>query len=111
MKRRELMKFVHNFRRGILNGCQSHRMCFAVCAPLQTLLSMAGVETELVEVDFMNAAADEAAVPMNHVYLRLADGTIIDPTADQFSSDVVKFPKVYIGPLPLQYQDWMREPK
>lgn len=101
MTKCELRRFVTAFRVGILDGRRSDRMCFAVCAPLQSLLSVCGVETELVEADF-----DQNGL-CNHVWLRLSDGTIIDPTADQFSTPEQKRPKVYIGPLPAQYAEWM----
>lgn len=89
MSDRQLRKFVAGFRRGILAGQPSAFMCFAVCAPLQTLLSLAGVHTELTEANFLD---------INHVWLTLPDGRIIDPTADQFGLE-----PVYIGPLPLLY--------
>jgi hypothetical protein len=101
MTRRELRRFVTEFRAGILNGRPSDRMCFAVCAPLQSVLAICGVETDLVEADF------DMWRPTNHVWLQCADGMIIDPTADQFSSPSRRFPKVYIGPLPAQYRAWM----
>ena len=64
-------------------------MCLAVCAPLQGFLSLAGIDTTIVEAHFAET---------NHVWLQLPDGRILDPTADQFGLDVV-----YIGPLPLSY--------
>ena len=34
---------------------------------------------------------------MNHIWIRLADGRVLDPTADQFGD----YPPVYLGdPLP-----------
>lgn len=67
-------------------------MCMVVAAPLQGLLSaLYGVETELVEVEFET---------INHVYLRLPDGRILDPTADQFPG----MPDVYLGPWPEVYE-------
>jgi hypothetical protein len=65
-------------------------MCFAVCAPLQPLLYLAGVESELVEVSFAE---------VNHCFLRLSDGRILDPTADQFGLE-----PVYLGAMPLKYE-------
>jgi hypothetical protein len=64
-------------------------MCFAVSAALQGYLSSCGVETELVEADFGHT---------NHFWLRLPDGRILDPTADQFGLS-----PVYLGKLPTKY--------
>jgi hypothetical protein len=90
MSDKQLTKFAREFRFGVLSGRRPHGMCFAVCAPLQTLLELAGVETELVEGDVGE---------WNHVWLRLHDGRILDPTADQFG-----LAAVYLGALPPNYQ-------
>lgn len=90
MSERELRRVVTEFRDGILCGRPSEGMCFAVCAALQGYLDMFGLDTEMVEANFAE---------INHVWLRLPDGRIIDPTADQFG-----LPPVYIGPLPLVYE-------
>lgn len=90
MTDRQLKRFAREFRCGILNGQSPDRMCFAVCAPLQTLLDIAGIETEMVEAHFSE---------INHVWLRLKDGRILDPTADQFGLEAI-----YLGPLPLIYE-------
>lgn len=65
-------------------------MCFAVSAPLQGLLSAHGIETSLESVDF---------IEINHTFLRLPDGRILDATADQFGLE-----PVYLGPMPDEYQ-------
>ncbi|MBV7542230.1 hypothetical protein KW835_14115 [Acidovorax sp. sic0104] len=49
-----------------------------------------GVEAVLVESDL-----DEC----NHIFLKLLDGEILDPTADQFNEGSrVQLPEVYLGP-------------
>jgi hypothetical protein len=64
-------------------------MCAAVCYPLVTLLNMAGVKCEIVESDLGD---------MNHVWLKLADGRALDPTADQFNRLYrMGLPPVYLG--------------
>lgn len=76
-------------------------MCFAVCYPLQGWLSFAHqIEAELIELQFPH---------VNHAVLRLPDGRILDPTADQFNGELVKFPKVYLGPMPEIYQMWIEQ--
>lgn len=83
----ELVEFATEFRRGILGQRDSSRsMCFAVAWPLGGLLAVYGIETELVESDLGNC---------NHIWLRLADGRALDPTADQF--DGLNLPPVYLG--------------
>jgi hypothetical protein len=93
---KELREIVTGFRGGVIGKRSSDRMCLAVCAPLQGLLSAFGYETELVEGDFEHT---------NHYWLRLPDGRIIDPTADQFTTPTgARMPKVYIGELPEWYR-------
>lgn len=83
----ELIEVATDFRAGLLGGRPSTDMCFAVSAPLQGLLSaLYGVETVLEEVDFGDT---------NHVWLRLADGRILDPTADQFGKAPVYLGEAY----------------
>ena len=79
----ELMEFVTEFREGILDARSSDMMCFMVCAPLVTFLRMHGVNAEMVEIEHDGG---------NHVWLRLDDGRVLDPTADQFG-----LPPVYLG--------------
>ena len=96
MSDRELCKIASGVRRGILGKQSSDRMCLAVCLPLQGYLSFfCRLETELVEGDFDH---------INHYWLKLPDGRILDPTADQFSTPERPMPKVYLGPLP----DWYK---
>lgn len=98
MKDKYLVDYAMHFRRGILDGRRSDMMCFAVCAPLASLLNLNGVQTALVEsiVDL-----DEGEI--NHFWLRLLDGRALDPTIDQFKKFMGKrLPKVYLGPpLPI----------
>jgi hypothetical protein len=91
MQHSELLKLVTDFREGILDGKPSVRMCFAVCAPLSSYLDFVGVENELIEGE---------AGDMQHFWIKLPDGNIIDPTADQFFLlwGCNKMPPVYIGP-------------
>lgn len=102
MTRREIKSLALSFRKGILGDRQPDMMCMAVCYPLQGYLAMLGVKTEIVEADFGR---------VDHVWLELESGEILDPTADQFSSDFMKFPKVYLGPVPEVYRSWMEGAK
>ena len=86
----ELVTFSASFREGILDGGQSEMMCFAVAAPLSTLLHLHGVENNLMKSDLGER---------NHFWLRLSDGRALDPTADQFNdSRFPPMPPVYLGP-------------
>lgn len=92
MTDKQLKRIAREMRRGILGKRSPYMMCMAVSAPLQGLLAFHGVDAELVELDFTT---------VNHVVLRLADGRILDATADQFGLEAV-----YLGELPALYQDW-----
>lgn len=86
----DLIVFATEFRKGILGDDPPWMMCFAVCAPLVTLLGLHGVEAELVEGDLGE---------WNHFWMRLDDGRVLDPTADQFNDLFTeKMPEVYLGP-------------
>jgi hypothetical protein len=90
-----LLHFATEFRHGVLESRASDLMCFAVAAPLESLLAMFGYRTTLEEVWFPHR---------NHCWLRLADGRILDPTADQFG-----LAPVYLGDVPALYTRWMAE--
>lgn len=90
----ELIKFAAGFRYGILGGRSSEWMCAMVCWPLSALLRLHGVENETIETDLGHC---------NHIWIKLADGRALDPTADQFNRMFpnMDLPKVYLG-APLQ---------
>lgn len=94
----KLKQIVKGFRDGVLEGRESAFMCMAVCAPLQGYLSLCGYETSLV-----HGTVDLSDYDMDHVWLGLEDGSIIDPTADQFKE--LELPPVYIGVLPAAYTE------
>lgn len=65
-------------------------MCFAVCGPLHGLLALYGVEATIEDGEFGD---------WNHFWLRLPDGRVLDPTADQFNDQLEHpLPPVYLGP-------------
>ncbi|WP_432344732.1 hypothetical protein WMC41_16040 [Shinella yambaruensis] len=85
----ELIAFAADFRDGILDGKPSDWMCAAICWPLAPLLRLQGVECECVESDLGHC---------NHVWIKLADGRVLDPTGDQFNHfNDCDFPAVYLG--------------
>lgn len=90
MSDEELLSIAEEFREGILDGDTSALMCAAVSWPLQGYLSaLYHVEAECIETDV--SLPDGGTI--NHVWLRLPDGRVLDPTADQFG-----FAAVYLGP-------------
>lgn len=90
MRDKKLVKLASAFRRGMLGGEPSEMMCAAVCMPLCTLLEVNGVRTVLMESQWADCS---------HVWLRLPDGRVLDPTLDQFDASL---PEVYLGP-PTKY--------
>ena len=85
----ELIKFAEEFRDGLLGGRSSHLMCHVVSYPLSGLLNASGVECEIAVGDIGFC---------NHVWIKLADGRILDPTIDQFSQyDWCPPGKIYLG--------------
>ena len=89
----ELIEVARDLRAGILGKRASAGMCMVVSAPLQGLLSaIYGVETTLETLDFGI---------INHVWLRLADGRVLDATADQFDRAPIYLGEEYrYDPLP-----------
>lgn len=96
----ELYQTVSEFRGGILGDSPSALMCRAICLPLQGYLSFAmDIKTTLGEGAIWN---DDCEI--FHTWLVLPDGSIIDPTADQFTApDGKRMPPVYIGERPKWY--------
>lgn len=89
MTDKQLVKYAADFRKGILGNHSSFMMCFAVSAPLATLLKVEGIEARLVEGDLGE---------FNHFWIELSDGRVLDPTADQFNDyGFEQMPPVYLG--------------
>ncbi len=102
---KRLLDLVTEFREGIVDGIgggSSAGMCDAVCFPLQGFLSFAeGIETQCKYGFFETKAG-----ALQHYWLELENGEIIDPTADQLEAHgFPKLPGVYIGPRPAFYPE------
>ena len=91
----ELHAIVAGFRDGILDGQPSDRMCYAICSPLTTFLEISGYPVMLIR---------GSVGEWDHYWMELADGRIIDHTADQFATPSRPMPAVYIGPKPRWYR-------
>lgn len=87
---KRIIRFATEFREGILDGTPSWMMCAAVSWPLAGLLNASGLKCETVETDLGEC---------NHIWIRLEDGRVLDPTADQFNELFgYDYPPVYLGP-------------
>lgn len=89
----ELIEFASEFRDGILDGTPSAMACAMVCEPLVTLLNMSGVQCSIAKTDAIRTSYGSC----NHVWIALADGRVLDPTADQFNDEGLDLPPVYLG--------------
>jgi hypothetical protein len=87
----ELIEFAMSFREGILDGTPSDMMCAAVSWPLAALLRCSGMDCTTEEAKDIPTCFGTC----NHVWIRLADGRVLDPTADQFGEQYLP---VYLGP-------------
>lgn len=96
----ELIATCKDFREGLLDGGSSYAMCAVVSYPLEGYLSFLGVGVRAEKVTFANHPTCAG-----HVFLRLDDGRILDPTADQFGLE-----PVYLGPFPDLYLSWGAKP-
>lgn len=86
----ELIELVTDFRQGVIGDGDSAWKCAVVCWPLAGYLVFLGVECECIESDLGHC---------NHIWIRLADGRALDPTADQFNRlfPDLGLPPVYLG--------------
>lgn len=99
MTDKALKKLVVGFTKGVSAGTVESK-CFMVCFPLQSFLSLCGVNTKLIK----GKVVGEKFV-WGHYWLELSDGRIIDPTCDQFNIEGgLAMPKIYIGEKPKEYK-------
>jgi hypothetical protein len=85
----QILKFATAFREGILDGRPSFLMCAAISRPLASLLRLHGLDCEVAEGE--NGAG-------GHTWIKLADGRVLDPSADQYNFPCFKqYPLVYLG--------------
>lgn len=91
----ELISIAQSFRDEICTNGKADFHCFMVCAPLQGYLSaLHGMRVEICETKAVKTDFGTC----NHIWLRLNDGRVLDPTADQFNRPGRKrLPPVYLG--------------
>jgi hypothetical protein len=91
-----LKNIVRDFTKGLLDGKPSARMCLAVCMPLASFLRIYG---------YRGVVTEGTVNGLEHFWITLPDGTILDPTASQFSKpDGSPMPKIYVGLKPEWYK-------
>lgn len=101
---RHLRAVAADFSAGIIEGIgggSSTGMCDAVCLPLEGYLcAIERIEVRTVHGDFVLPSGST----LEHWWLELPNGEILDPTADQLASHgLPKLPRIYIGPRPQFY--------
>lgn len=93
---RELLRVARAARERITLGSAAQGWCIAVCVPLAVYLTRRGVPA----IDVHGGVGD-----WQHVWIALADGRILDPTADQFNRPgATKMPQIYLGPILPHYE-------
>jgi hypothetical protein len=91
---KQILKIATEFRKGILGRRKSHRMCAMVSFGLQGYLGFVGLHSKVCE-GIVLMPGSEAVI--NHIWLELPDGRVLDPTADQFNDGETIYPPVYLG--------------
>ncbi len=93
-----LRQMVAGFSNGIIGRGKSTGMCFMVCVALQGYLEFAGYPCRLIK--------GEIDGEVEHYWLELPDGKIIDPTTDQFNYRFKnkRLSRPYIGARPRWYK-------
>lgn len=92
----KIIQIIKGFRGGMLGNRKAKSMCFMTCYALVGYLHFAGYSCDLVEGLVWNC---------QHYWIRLPDGCIADPTADQFNQpNGEPMPKIYYGEKPEWYK-------
>lgn len=87
----QLVQIASDFRDGILDGAPSDMMCGMVSWPLAAYFGAMGFPVKTVDGDLGH---------LNHIWIALPDGRVLDATADQFNRmfPAMNLPPVYLGP-------------
>ncbi|MGF1612143.1 MAG: hypothetical protein ACFCUQ_22310 [Kiloniellales bacterium] len=89
----ELIGIAAGIRCATLARYPPRGMCFMVANPLAGLLRFYGMETRLVEGNI-----EIQGHTVNHFWIALPDGRVLDPTADQFNgAGLGDWPRIYLG--------------
>ena len=94
---KRLRRIASEFRNGLLSSKPSTQMCFVVSSSLGSYLHFCGYPCILTKGGIGK---------YEHFWLTLQDGTVLDPTADQFKKpDGSDMPTVYLGSKPEWYKE------
>jgi hypothetical protein len=118
LSRETLQQTVSEFCAEIQPECNSDDLCFLMCAALQPCLEMMGYPCFInqgnfslskdfvsrIENDERRTLLQDQDCTVNHYWIELNDGTLVDPTADQLSRlyNLPALPLYYVGEKP----DW-----
>ena len=92
----KILQIVKGFREGVMGDLSSNSRCFMVCYSLVGYLNFSGYQCNLIQ----GCIGD-----WEHFWIKLPDGSIIDPTADQFNCpDGSPMPQIYYGDKPKWYE-------
>lgn len=104
MKDEILKAFALSFRNKVIGYSSSEGWCRTVSSSLLPLLAEHGVKGVLEQAEVYKERGNAASL-VSHTFIRLDDGRILDPTADQFRSPTGnQMPKVFLGPIPPWYE-------
>lgn len=108
MTDKKLLRITKSFRHGLLGRKDSDFQCFVVSAPLEAFLRHEyKFDTKLISGEVRVQSKPGRFMPLEHFWLELPDGRILDPTHDQFGYDE----KVYLGPLPDNFKPYETNPR
>ena len=83
----DLLDYSRRFRDAVLGRAPSERMCYVVSGPLCAAITALGFGARLVK---------NKVAYMEHIFIRLDDGRVLDATADQFAHFADVGP-IYLG--------------
>ena len=122
-RREALQQVVSDYCSEIMPKQSSDDMCYIMCISLQAILELMGHSCFInqgsfsLSADYVNNIADierrtllqSQDNTVNHYWMELEDGTLIDPTADQLARlyGLPELPVHYVGDKP----DWYPQEK
>jgi hypothetical protein len=98
---KELKTISTLFSKGILAGRESKNFCYMVSAALCGYLKFCGYNCHLQKGDIKISKN----VVLEHYWIKMNDGNIVDATADQYNNATRKMPRVYVGNKPVWYKE------
>lgn len=101
----EIRDIAKKFVKGLLSKKSTTDMCYLVCQPLQAYLYFLNVDCKLTEGEIKFAGNE-----WHHFWITLADGRIIDPTANQFiKNSGIRMKNLYVREKPYYYHPYTKK--